>query len=556
MQQTTDKINFLTDAVPATSVFTPEQFSDEHKMLDDMARKFVYQSIRPLLPEIEEKHFEHSVALIKEAADLGLVAADIPEQYGGLGLGKISAAIISERMADSRSFSITFGGQTGIGGLPIAYFGNDAQKAKYLPPILSGEKITAYALTEPASGTDALGALTNAVLSEDGTHYILTGEKQWISNSGFADYFIVYGKVDRQHFTCFTVEKEFEGVSISAEEKKVGLHGSFTCSVILDQVKVPVENVLGEVGKGHIIAFNVLNIGRQKIASSSLGTMKRVIEISTQYANTRKQFKKPISSFPLIQQKLANMAIHTYVNESAIYRTAGAMEAAFSAHEHDEKIDYGKLISQFALECSINKVTATEMQDTVVDEGLQIHGGYGYMEEYEIATLYRDARVSRIFEGTNEINRTIIANTVYKTPVVAITSSGPQQAAHDILNTLRQLNEKLRTLAISQKVADINEEQEVAAVIADLTSAIYLLESAIIRTERYETPLKKLYTDVYAHEVSKELAQKISEITDYIVLDEQAEQLVAKLYTAKTTNIVHAKRQIAAQLIEQERYHV
>lgn len=556
MQQTTDKINFLTDAVPATSVFIPEQFSDEHKMLDDMARKFVYQSIRPLLPEIEEKHFEHSVALIKEAADLGLVAADIPEQYGGLGLGKISAAIISERMADSRSFSITFGGQTGIGGLPIAYFGNDAQKAKYLPPILSGEKITAYALTEPASGTDALGALTNAVLSEDGTHYILTGEKQWISNSGFADYFIVYGKVDRQHFTCFIVEKEFEGVSISAEEKKVGLHGSFTCSVILDQVKVPVENVLGEVGKGHIIAFNVLNIGRQKIASSSLGTMKRVIEISTQYANTRKQFKKPISSFPLIQQKLANMAIHTYVNESAIYRTAGAMEAAFSAHEHDEKIDYGKLISQFALECSINKVTATEMQDTVVDEGLQIHGGYGYMEEYEIATLYRDARVSRIFEGTNEINRTIIANTVYKTPVVAITSSGPQQAAHDILNTLRQLNEKLRTLAISQKVADINEEQEVAAVIADLTSAIYLLESAIIRTERYETPLKKLYTDVYAHEVSKELAQKISEITDYIVLDEQAEQLVAKLYTAKTTNIVHAKRQIAAQLIEQERYHV
>lgn len=556
MQQTTDKINFLTDAVPATSVFTPEQFSDEHKMLDDMARKFVYQSIRPLLPEIEEKHFEHSVALIKEAADLGLVAADIPEQYGGLGLGKISAAIISERMADSRSFSITFGGQTGIGGLPIAYFGNDAQKAKYLPPILSGEKITAYALTEPASGTDALGALTNAVLSEDGTHYILTGEKQWISNSGFADYFIVYGKVDRQHFTCFIVEKEFEGVSISAEEKKVGLHGSSTCSVILDQVKVPVENVLGEVGKGHIIAFNVLNIGRQKIASSSLGTMKRVIEISTQYANTRKQFKKPISSFPLIQQKLANMAIHTYVNESAIYRTAGAMEAAFSAHEHDEKIDYGKLISQFALECSINKVTATEMQDTVVDEGLQIHGGYGYMEEYEIATLYRDARVSRIFEGTNEINRTIIANTVYKTPVVAITSSGPQQAAHDILNTLRQLNEKLRTLAISQKVADINEEQEVAAVIADLTSAIYLLESAIIRTERYETPLKKLYTDVYAHEVSKELAQKISEITDYIVLDEQAEQLVAKLYTAKTTNIVHAKRQIAAQLIEQERYHV
>ena len=550
MQQTT-KVNFLINSMQPQEVFTPEQFSDEQKMLDEMVRKFVYQSIRPKLENIEAKQFEYSKAFIKEAADLGLIAADILEKDGGLELGKVSAAIIAERMADTRSFSITFGGQTGIGALPIAYFGNEKQKNKYLPSILSGEKITAYALTEPSSGTDALGALTTATLSEDGKYYILSGEKQWISNAGFADYFIVYVKVDRQHFTCFIVERQYEGVKIGTEEKKMGLHGSSTCSVILDQVKVPVENVLGEIGKGHVIAFNVLNIGRQKIASSSLGTMKRVLEISSQYANTRKQFKQSIAQFGLIQQKLAQMASYIYVNESAIYRTAGAMEEAFV----QEDIDYGSIIAQFALESSIIKVTSTEFQDFVVDEGLQIHGGYGYMEEYEIETLFRDARISRIFEGTNEINRIIIATSILKMNLNVIEETAATYE-QQVLQTLKVLLGHVHRLAIAKGYTNASVEQEVATVIANIASAIYVLQSAILRTERYRTPLKELYTIMYANEVAKQMFNEFSNIALYIGADEQAMKTAQKLLVQSPVCIVEAKRKIALEISKAEKYIV
>jgi len=303
--------SFLSGSIVPEDIFTPEDFSEEHKMIADMTEKFVVNEVMPALKKIENQEFDETVRLIKEAGELGLIGADIPELDGGLDLGKVCGAIISEKMAISRSFSITFGGQTGIGALPIAYFGNKKQKDKYLPVLLTGKKIAAYALTEPSAGTDAMGLKTTAKLSADGKYYVLNGEKQWITNSAFADIFIVYAKIDDAKITTFIVEKEYEGLTTGPEEKKMGLKGSSTRSLILENVKVPVENVIGEIGRGHIIAFNVLNIGRFKLSSATLGISKRSIELATKYANERKQFHKSISSFNLIKQKIADMTIQT-----------------------------------------------------------------------------------------------------------------------------------------------------------------------------------------------------------------------------------------------------
>ncbi len=327
---------YLLEQRDPETVFTPEDFTEEHKMIAKTTEDFVKDKVWPVLPEIENHQFEHTVRLLKEAGDLGLLGADVPEKYEGLGLDKVSSSLITEKISLARSFGLSHGAHVGIGSLPIVFFGNEEQKKKYLPDLASGRKLSAYALTEPSSGSDALGAKTTAKLSDDGKYYILNGEKQWITNSGFADVFIVYAKVDGDKFTAFIVERDFPGVSVGPEEKKMGIKGSSTRTLILEDAKVPVENLLGELGKGHKIAFNILNIGRYKLAIGTVGSSKRAIEISAQYANERKQFKVPISKFGLIREKLANMATKVYASESLAYRIAGMFDANLEGVENAE----------------------------------------------------------------------------------------------------------------------------------------------------------------------------------------------------------------------------
>ncbi|MEH7097948.1 acyl-CoA dehydrogenase family protein [Neobacillus vireti] len=556
--------SFLNEEILSTDVFTPEDFEDEHIMLAEMANKFVMNEVYPKLEKIENQKFNETINLIKKAGELGLIGADIPEEDGGLALGKVCATIISEKMALGRSFSITFGGQTGIGALPIAYFGTKQQKEKYLPDILTGEKIAAYALTEPSSGTDAMSIRTHAVLSECGTFYVLNGEKQWITNSAFADIFIVYAKVDGQKFTAFIVEKGYEGVSTSPEEKKMGLKGSSTRSLILENVRVPVENVIGEVGRGHIIAFNVLNIGRHKIAATSLGTAKRAIELAVKYANERRQFGQSISNFNLIKSKLADMVIKTFVNESAIYRTAGWMQDGFDEMKQTGN-NYGETIARYAMECSINKVMSTEILDFVVDEAVQIHGGYGYMTEYEIETLYRDSRINRIFEGSNEINRILIAATASKKhqrPTEDNTiKNGVFQREKQVLQLLKKLfNESIESIN-KNSLDNFNREQEIAAFLADLVITIYAIESAILRTEKAiqnsgeeANRLKIDCTRVYSLETSQQLALRVLNMINHFGEGEIFSRIASLLIMSSSENIIAIKRRMANAVIREECY--
>lgn len=558
--------SFLSRSVEPEDIFTPEDFIEEHKMIADMTEKFVMNEVMPVLNKIENQQFDETVRLIKEAGKLGLISADISELDGGLDLGKVCGAIISEKMSASRSFSITFGGQTGIGALPIAYFGNENQKGKYLPDLLAGEKIAAYALTEPSAGTDAMGLKTTAELTEDGKCYVLNGEKQWITNSAFANIFIVYAKVDNDKITAFIVEKEYDGLSIGPEEKKMGLTGSSTRSLILENVKVPVENVIGEIGRGHIIAFNVLNIGRFKISSTALGTSKRSIELATKYANERKQFYKPISSFNLIKQKIADMTIQVFAAESSIYRTAGAMQKGFEEMKKNGA-GYSKTIAHYAVECSMNKVMSSETLDFVIDEAVQIHGGYGYMGEYEVETIYRDSRINRIFEGTNEINRIIIASTLLKSYTPQNYSihieNGPLQHEKKILHLLKDYYHMAIQAIHQANIDNMNEEQEIAEFLANLAIGIYSSESAILRAEKAikqtgeEKNQQKIdCAKVYIHEIAQQSAIVGLNLLNHLNDHEGFSHTTGRLIASSKENIVETKRRIANQVIAAERYIV
>src|SRR5215475_189327 len=409
--------SFLLESRTPAEVFTPEDFSEQHKLIAQTAEEFAQNEIIPNIEKMEQKDFSISRDLLRKAGELGLSGVEIPEVYGGLEIDKVTAAVIADHIAKYAGFATTWGGHTGIGTLPIVYFGTEEQKKKYLPKLAAGEMIGAYALSEATSGSDALNCRARATLSSDGKHYLLNGEKMWITNAGFADLFTVFAKVDGEKFTAFLVERNFPGFSVGAEEKKMGIRGSSTAPLILNDCKVPVENVLGEIGKGHVIAFNILNIGRFKLGAMCVGGARNSLDHAIAYAKQRKAFAKVIADFGLVREKLANMAARTYVGESLVYRTVGLMDSALSAVDKsadDAPKQTLKAIEEYAVECSIIKVWASEMLDYVVDETVQVYGGYGFVEEYPAERTYRDARINRIFEGTNEINRLIITGFLLK----------------------------------------------------------------------------------------------------------------------------------------------
>jgi alkylation response protein AidB-like acyl-CoA dehydrogenase len=492
-------------------VYIPEQIDEEQTAMREMTKDFIRKEIDPRLEELDKEPMK-SVEIIDKAGELGLLGLHIPEEYGGLGKDLTSFSYVTEVLGWGHGVSVAIGAHTGIGTCPIIYYGNDEQRSRYLPKLATGELKAAYALTEPWSGSDALGAKTKAVLSEDGKHYVLNGQKMWITNAGFADVFVVFAKIDGddKKFTGFIVERAFEGVSVGAEEKKMGIKSSSTRQVFFNNVKVPVENLLGEVGKGHKIAFQILNIGRYKLCNGVLGGAKRAIDVAVKYSNERQQFKTNISQFGAIKQKLGEMAIRAWVAESASYRVCDLIQQK----EHELK-DAGKTMTEYLtggaeeyqIECALLKVMGSEVLDFVVDEGLQIHGGYGFSEEYPMARSYRDSRINRIFEGTNEINRMLSIDALLKFAMKGkLDLMGPGMAiqkelmsvpdfstpdADDIFGNERKAlkNAKKAFLlvaggAVQKLMMKLSEEQEILIHASDVLIDILAMESAMLRAEK------------------------------------------------------------------------
>ena len=485
---------YLVQDIDCREVFTPEDFTDEHRQIAATTEQFVAGEIMPINADIEAGDFGLVVRKLRACAELGLMMIDAPEQYGGLELDKATSMLVMERMAFARNFGLSYMVQTGIGMLPLIYYGTADQKERYLGRLIQAELIGAYCLTEPGSGSDALGAKTTATLSGDGRHYILNGTKQFISNAGFADLFTIFAKVDKVHFTAFLVERSAAGLTLGPEEKKMGMHGSSTRQVILDNVRVPVENVLGEVGKGHKIAFNVLNVGRFKLGAFCVGQQKYALAEGARYANERRQFNAPISSFGAIREKLAEVAAMTFAAEAVVYRLAGLIDerlATIARGTENYYVEYQKGIEEYAAECALTKVFCSEAAARGIDAMLQVHGGYGYIAEYPIEQLYRDERVQRIYEGTNEINRILIPGLLLRKGIggtglePAFAAAGGRFAPEkQLLQAMKRIWLALSDRTVARFGAEVASEQEILLALADAAIQIFALESAVLRAEK------------------------------------------------------------------------
>ncbi len=577
---------FLVEGDKPQDVFVPEEFTEEQRMFAKTAEDFVRNEVIPKSDEIEKKNYDVLVSLFKQAGELGLLGAEVPEEYGGLGLDKVSAMLISEKLSSGQgSFATTVAAHTGIGTLPIVYFGTEEQKQRYLPGLASGEKIAAYALTETNAGSDAMNIKTKAVL--DGDYWVLNGSKQFITNAGFADVFIVYAKVDGEKHAAFIVEKGYEGFSIGPEEHKMGIVGSSTCPLYFDNCKVPKGNLLGGeewIGKGHLIAFNILNIGRYKLGMACVGSSKYAIEEAVKYANQRSQFGVPISSFDMIKEKIARMTTRAWVLESAAYRTAGLLDAGLAELKDRSPID---AISEYAVECSILKVFGSEVLDSIVDDMVQIYGGYGFTEEYPAARAYRDSRINRIFEGTNEINRLVIVAMLGRKamkgdiPLVqAATQVGKEIMTLMPMSLLKPgflAEEKLavemaRKLLLmvaglaTQKLKDkLRDEQIVVEALADMVIDLYAMESALLRALKIAETSGEEKVKYQAAMVKYFFAETFPKMalnaTKALCAFESGDTLRTQLSIVRKltrwyipANLVQLIRDIAGKVIEEEKY--
>jgi len=583
--------SFLLEERQTADVFTPEDFSEQHQMIGQTAEEFAVNEILPQAEKIEHKDYSVSRDLLKKAGDLGLSGVEIPEAYGGLEMDKVTAAIIADHIAKYAGFATTWGAHSGIGLLPIVYFGTEEQKKKYLPRLAAGEIVGAYALSEATSGSDALNCRARAVLSPDNKHYILNGEKMWITNAGFADLFTVFAKIDGEKFSAFLVERTFPGFSVGGEEHKMGIRGSSTCPIILNDCKVPVENLLGEIGKGHIIAFNILNVGRFKLGAMCVGGARVSLESAVAYAKQRKAFGKTIGDFGLVREKIANMATLIYVGESLVYRTVGMMDALLSEIDSvspDAAKERRKAIEEYAVECSILKVWGSEMIDYVVDETLQIYAGYGFVEEYPAERAYRDARINRIFEGTNEINRLIITGFLLKRamsgqlplmpaikklmdevlsgPSVGEEIDGPLPEERKLVAQAKKLGLFVSGAATQKYMQAIQDQQEVMGAIADMTIEIYAMESAVLRAQKMveqkgeaSAALPLAMTRVYltqALEKVEAAAKKvIADVAEGDMLRTQL-AIVRRLSKHEPFNTIALRQQIAQKMIEAGKYRL
>lgn len=582
--------SFLIQDTQPQEVFTPEELSEAQQMMRKLTREFIEAEVGPKAEQIEHQDWDLTLLLFKKAGELGLLSVDIPTKYGGLGLDLITSTVIAEQMIEGGSFAISVLDHSGIGSLPIAWFGNAEQKARYLPLLATGAKIGSYALTEPGSGSDALSAKTKAVLSPDGTSYILNGTKQFITNAGFADLYITYAKVDGDKFTAFIIDKNTPGVTLGPEEKKMGIKGTSTRSVILENARVPVENLLYEIGRGHKVAFDLLNIGRLKLGAGCLGLCKLALREAVRYAKQRTQFGHPIASFGLIQKKLAEMAIRTYVTESMVYRTAGLIERVLSGIDQDNEragLDTAKGVEEYAVECSINKVYASEALDYVADETVQIFGGYGYIADFPAERIYRDARVNRLFEGTNEINRLLIPTTLLRRALQGRLPlfKATQKLLADLLAYSPSqeeapkgpLGEQIRLLQLAKKIAlmvsgaaaqkyreRIQDEQEILGVLSDLVIELFAMESALLRAlksaERDGEGAAELKSDMVKVYLSDAFARIDLLAKEGLASMEEGDTLWTQLSALKKLtrytpcNSTRLRRAIARRLIEAEEY--
>jgi alkylation response protein AidB-like acyl-CoA dehydrogenase len=569
--------------------FTPEDFNEQHQLIAQTAEEFAQNEIVPNIEKIEHKEWAVTRALLKKASEIGIANVDVPEQYGGSDMDKVSSAIIADRIAKSGSFSVTFGGHVGIGTLPIVFFGTEDQKKKYLPKLASGEWVGAYALSESTSGSDALNCRTKAVLSADRKHYVLNGEKMWITNASFADVYIVFAKVDGDKFSTFIVERGFPGFSVGAEEKKLGIRGSSTCPLILNDCKVPAENLLGEIGKGHVIAFNILNIGRFKLGAGCVGGARTSLQHAIAYAKQRKAFGKTIADFGLIKEKLADIAVLVYAGEAMVYRTVGMIDAALSdldKHSAEASREIRKAIEEYAVECSIAKVWGSEALDHTVDEIVQIYGGYGFVEEYPAERAYRDSRVNRIFEGTNEINRMIITGWLLKRamsgqlalmpaikklmdevlagPSMSDPLEGPLAAERTLVANAKKLTLFVAGSASQKYMMALADEQEILGAISDMVIETFTLESTVLRTQKLAAAkgenaaeLAIAMTQVYAAEAMNKIEAAAKKVIAAVAEGDMLRTQMAilrRLGKHDPVNTIALRQKIANRVLEAGKY--